>query len=57
MLLFNFVTNDSKRRRCGISIAPGVNPGLDGDIVIISRGDGVKQRMDGCRGDGVLGIG
>ena len=47
----------TQRRRCDISIAPGVNPGLDGDVGTKSRDDGVKQRMDGCRGDGVLGIG
>ena len=32
--LFNSVTNVSERRRCDMSIAPGVSPGLDGDIVI-----------------------
>ena len=34
-----------------MSIAPGVSPGLDGDIVIKSRGDGLYQRMGGCRGN------
>ena len=40
-----------------MSIAPGVNPGLDGDIGARSRGDGFDQRMNVYRGDGVLGIG
>ena len=33
-------------------IAPGVSPGLDGDIDTKPRGDGFQQRMDGRRGVG-----